>query len=220
MTETQTGMQHDVERITLTGMRDYRYGEIVLATANGIDVYNTTGLNDCGQEAWDALDVEAIKEQHSAVAATLNGPHWWVMDTLVIEVGETLPFNGLEARWVTALPPELAKGIHDFAPYTVFSPKRSGEQIFSRGKPVYELVSPEGDAYIMQGYGQHVDNTLTIDALSTLGDRLKLPGGWSYRTRMLEEDQTLDYDRATIHAVADELRNIYNRTSSGLPFGD
>ena len=42
------------------GLRDVRYGEVLLLSGSdgtySAEVWNTLGLNDCPQEAWDALD--------------------------------------------------------------------------------------------------------------------------------------------------------------------
>jgi hypothetical protein len=47
---------------TITRTRDMRFGEILVVTKKGIEIYNTTGLNDCPPELWNALDVEKIKK--------------------------------------------------------------------------------------------------------------------------------------------------------------
>ena len=40
----------------------------------------------------------------------------------------------------------------------------------------------------MQTYSQVVDPTLSFDDLAGLGDRLRLPDGWSYRARVLDDE--------------------------------
>jgi hypothetical protein len=68
--------------------------------------------------------------------------------------------------------------------------------------------------YLMQAYSQIVDPTLTLGALRTLGSRLKLPAGWSYRTRKLRHDRSLrTAGDATI--VQDELMNTYQLERKG-----
>lgn len=74
------------------------------------------------------------------------------------------------------------------------------------GKPLYELVSPEGHVFLM-----HSSN-VEVKELATLGKRLKLPEGWQYRVRTLDEDFTLRLEGIT-HVVSDDLRNVYNRIS-------
>jgi hypothetical protein len=82
------------------------------------------------------------------------------------------------------------------------------------GSQVYELVSPDGDIYRMQSYSHEVDPTLTIDDLETLGDRLDLPEGWSFQTRILEEDSFLTAD-GIAYLVSDELNNAYQLITDG-----
>ena len=64
----------------------------------------------------------------------------------------------------------------------------------------------------MQAGSQVVDSSLTMASLAKLGDRLKLPLGWKYRVRTLDKDLVFDLGKGTVvHAVSDDLRNIYNR---------
>ena len=59
---------HEMQLITVTDTRDMRYGEIFIIKESGIEVYNTTGLNDCPGELWDALDLEAPRSLHRGEA--------------------------------------------------------------------------------------------------------------------------------------------------------
>jgi hypothetical protein len=74
---------------------------------------------------------------------------------------------------------------------------------------VYELVNPDGLAYVMQAYCVGVDPTLTAGALPTLGERLALPRGWSYRQRILEEELVVDTTATIATVLQDELENTY-----------
>src|SRR4051812_1471456 len=69
-------------------MHEARYGEVLLVRGrlNRIEatVYNTLGLNDCPDDLWRALDAEAIKKAYRARAAILNGPRYFLMDTVII----------------------------------------------------------------------------------------------------------------------------------------
>ncbi len=53
---------------------------------------------------------------------------------------------------------------------------------------MYELLAPDGSTYVMQSYSQIIDPNLSIGQLKSLGDRLNLPQGWSYRSRVLKKD--------------------------------
>ena len=57
---------------------------------------------------------------------------------------------------------------------------------------MHELVDPDGVAYVMQAYCIGVDPTLTEESLAALGERLALPEGWAYRSRVLDEELVVD----------------------------
>jgi len=178
--------------------------------------YNTTGLNDCPAGQWNVLDTEKLKTQYGARAVFKNGPHFWVSDTLTLDLGETLDFGGIKARWIGALPVALMEGKSGGAgvgePYKVFHPEKSGKFSYLKGKEVYELVGPDGTAYVMQAGSDLVDKTLNVQALAKLGEKLKVAPGWKYRVRKLDRDLVFELPKATpVDAVSDELRNIYNR---------
>ena len=80
---------------------------------------------------------------------------------------------------------------------------------FDAGKPVHELVDPGGTAYVMQAYCLGVDPTLTAEALPDLGSRLALPAGWTYRTRILDEELVVDTTATVATVLQDELENTY-----------
>lgn len=71
---------------TLQDVRGHRYGEILVVTStdDGLvaDVYNSYTLNDCPQELWDALDPAAIARSEGALAAVVNGPRYWLVDSI------------------------------------------------------------------------------------------------------------------------------------------
>ena len=55
-----------------------------------------------------------------------------------------------------------------------------------------------------------MDPKLTADDLPKLGARLKLPKGWSFRTRTLEADYALKAD-GVAYVINDSLYNSYQR---------
>jgi haloalkane dehalogenase len=198
-----------------------RYGEVLLVTGrlNHIEasVYNTLGLNDCPDDLWQALDAEAIKKEYRARAVILNGPRYFVMDTIAIaDPGtEIFDFGGLQMRRLATVPLRLKTvlgGLHR-QPYTEQSVRRTTVYVYDRGREVNELVAPDGTAYVMQSYSLAVDPALTEAQLPTLGARLQLPEGWHYRVRRLEEEWSLRVDGEAI-LVQDELENSYQRVGS------
>jgi hypothetical protein len=194
----------------ITNTRNMRFGEILFVKPGGIEVYNTTGVNDCPAKLWDALDLKKIKKQSGALRVEKNGPHYWMMDEQTVSFGEKASFEGLEARWVATLNLAAAeKAAQGSEPYKVFLPKKTQRMVYFKGRPVYELVDPDGNVYVMQAH----EEQFSIDSLPKLGEKLKkLPKGWQYRTRTLTEDLVLDLTpEKAIYAVGDEFHQYYTR---------
>jgi hypothetical protein len=95
-------------------------------------------------------------------------------------------------------------------PYTEKKVERTTVYTYQAGREVYELVSPQGVAYVMQSYSLEVDPALSEAALKTLGGRLRLPPGWRYRVRQLNQDWVLRVE-GYAHVIQDELQNTYQR---------
>ena len=199
----------EMQLITVANTRDMRYGEIFIIKETGIEVYNTTGLNDCPAELWDALDLDAIKEEYGALSVQKNGPHFWMMDWQELEMGEKASFGGLEARWAARAPlSAVQEGASGAAPYKIYTPAKKQKMEYSKGKSIYELVDPDGNAYVLQAR----EEQFPFESLASLGDKLNLPEGWQYRTRVLTEDLTLDLGPdETIYAVGDDFHQYYTR---------
>ncbi|NMH98599.1 hypothetical protein [Pseudonocardia acidicola] len=198
-------------------LRDARYGEIFLIKPEGGRlrgaIYNTTGLNDCPAGKWRSLDPQKIAKEFDVPAVYLNGPRFWTMDRLTAyEFGEVRSFDGLEARLVAdvLLPPGTNLAGRDPGRfYNDVVVERKTEWLFSGGRPVYELVTPDGKTYVLQAYSHIVDDSLTWDSLPTLADRLNLPEGWQYRVRTLDRDLPMRPEAGEAHVLQDELENTY-----------
>ena len=54
---------------------------------------------------------------------------------------------------------------------------------------------------------------MTPESLLTLGERLELPEGWTYRTRVLDEELIVDTTETIATVLQDEFENSYT-----LPF--
>ncbi|MGB2664156.1 MAG: hypothetical protein WAK48_09145 [Candidatus Acidiferrum sp.] len=86
---------------------------------------------------------------------------------------------------------------------------RQNRYVYEKGKNVYELVSPDGHVYVMQSYSQGIDKTLNEDGLQTLAMRLKLPKGWQYRVRKVDDDVIVLNIAGKAHVIQDDLQNSY-----------
>ena len=65
----------------------------------------------------------------------------------------------------------------------------------------------------MQAYCVGVDPSLTEESLPTLGERLAMPDGWSYRTRIPDAELVVDTTSTMTTVVQDELENTYTLPS-------
>jgi hypothetical protein len=195
-------------------MRGVRYGEVLAMflrdTGLEAEVYGTQMLNDCPQELWETLDADAIAKDMGAVFVKLNGPRYWLLDGLGSKVAVVDPvfkdFNGIQMRRIATIPlgADFAAGA-----YVVRSVNRGAVFFWDAGKPVYELVDPDGRAFILQARCVGVDSGMTEESLATLGDRLALPEGWSYRTRVLDAELVVDTSATLATVVQDEFENTY-----------
>jgi len=70
-------------------------------------------------------------------------------------------------------------------------------------------VNPDGLAYVMQAYCLAMDPTTDEASLLTLGDRLRLPNGWTYRVRTLDEELVVDTTHKVATVLQDELEHSY-----------
>lgn len=198
----------------ISDMRGVRYGEVLTVYLRDgelhAEVYGTQMLNDCPQELWETLDATAIAAEMGAAFVKLNGPRHWVLDGLGTKVAVVEPvfhdFNGLMMRRIATV--DLGNSTAPM-PYGERHVNRGAVFFFDAGKPVYELVRPDGVAYVMQAYCIGVDPTLTEESLASLGDRLALPEGWTYRTRILDEELVVDTTATVATVVQDELENTY-----------
>lgn len=170
--------------------------------AGGIGNYfNSIGQTyDVSNEVIDArfraLSAETLKEEHGSDGVFFNGPRRWVANGYIVEAHNgcketvigTIPFRVLGTFQVPSF-----DGFISGPPvaYKVLVSKRTSSMSFNAGEQVYELVTPEGAVYTMFSLSLKIDPNNTIENLPTLGERLTLPEGWTYRVRTLKEDLVL-----------------------------
>ena len=170
--------------------RGLRYAELFAVGSEWIDVYNSTGLSEASPDLWEATDPRVAAAELGVDSVIKNGPQWWVFDGATLRFAvEAVTVAGVGYRWCARLPAFLAKSGNLEPPfYTVVVADKEGELRYSAGRLVYELASPEGEAFVMQG------SSIEPSEWAKLGDQLTLAHGWKVRTRMLEEDLTVPLD--------------------------
>jgi hypothetical protein len=65
----------------------------------------------------------------------------------------------------------------------------------------------------MQAYCVGVDPALTESGLAGLGERLDQPMGWTFQTRILDEELIVDTSETVATVLQDELENTYTLPS-------
>jgi hypothetical protein len=190
-----------------------RYGEVLLVTRGEAgpqaNVYNSFPLNDCPAELWSALDAHAIAAENGAAAALLNGPRYWLMNSIEKEqkgIQMRKTFGGIEM----ILQATVLLSSMEPAPYTANKVTRQTVFVFNAGEEIYELQDPHGHRWVMQTWSQVVDPELTRRDLPGLAGRLKLPDGWSYRTQVLTEELRVDTTSRAAQVTQDDLTNSYS----------
>lgn len=196
-------------------MRGQRYCEILLVSpgSDGLtaEVFNTYPLNDCPTESWNSLDTKAIAKAEGVPIAIANGPRFWLMNAVAkadaSEVFEktfgTLAMNRY-ANVFIGTPADVAKS---YLPHAV---NRRAAFTFNKGETIYTLRSADEKTYVMQSWSQQVDPNLVESGLSALGDRLKLPAGWTFVPVLLSDDFVVETRSEDAQVLQDELRNSYS----------
>jgi hypothetical protein len=195
--------------------RGDRYGLVVLIRRNGLsiqgEIWSTQGVTDWDAHAWESIDEEEIEAETGALRVVTNGPLVWLPNSATdsTQFSKRKTFGGLEMSLLLTLeidPRQRSKPYQERQQEV----QRQATFTFNRGEEVYELTSPRGFVYVMQSMAQTVDAHLTLDALPTIGSRLDLPRGWTYRARTLDADLVLTVSgEATV--IQDDLKNTYQR---------
>jgi hypothetical protein len=208
-------------------LRDYRYAEIELFAKDPlkkvlyVSTYNTTGLNG-GDDSHDSapaaflqkLDPKRVAKRYQALLARIGPPYAWTVDWLADRIGMVRSFDGLNAQWMgntlapsAALSPKPAP-----AAYRTTLSARTAVTGFKKGSVVYLLDDPKGRTWVMVSYTNQGMPDLTVDKLDSLGDLLKLPQGWKFRTATLAKELVLEPKAGFAGVTQDDKGNLYHLT--------
>ena len=201
---------------TLDKMYNARYCEVIMGQGEGdplnLSVYNTFSYSNCPQKDWNKLSLSQLQKQHPSDVIMLNGPRYFMMDRAVItsKMPEDIRKFG---RLTMQLAGKLRLSKSDDLPrkpYTESVVDRNTRWLFSKGRRVYELRSPDQKRYIMQSYSNQIKKQ-TPRSLESLGKALRLPKGWKFRTYILDKDLAVSTNNGKAYVVQDDLRNTYQR---------
>lgn len=198
------GKEYTLTLRPLSDSRDYLYCELIFDYGEkGLDIYSTSMQGEPSLEWWDNIDLEALAKGFGAKTVRRNGPQRWSMDEVSMMLSEPIEVAGVKMAFGGHLPP----GTAEIPAYQVFNPAKYQYLVWKAGRPVYQLVDPEGHVYVLQGYKVQTGD------LAHLGEKLKtLPDDWEFRISELEEDLVMDLTPAEpIPSVPDELDQYWIR---------
>ena len=200
----------------MMNIRGARYCEVIYTESmTKYVVYNTFGLNDCPESLWRRITVEQVKKEANSSFAHLNGPRHWVIDGFKnSSMLNTHPktFGGLAMRKAGVLNISILEGIRaktrSNPHYQQWRVERKTTWVYESGKPVYELIDPEGHIFVMQSYSLQKQSQ-TESSLSSLGKTLTLPSGWRFKTGVLQKQEELPVKDNVAIVVQDNFLNTY-----------
>jgi len=207
--------------VSVSNLRNHRYCEVLYGDRSFLTlvlkVFSTQGLNECPEDVWKSITQKSIADTYKASFVRLNGPRYWMIDGLKAS-GDTVNherevFGGIEMNLRATIKVGLWQQLQLLwgDPFYRTTPvNRNTTWMYKAGSPVYELISPSGEQYVMQSYAQIVNPKLSMADLATLDQQLQLPKGWTYRTRFLTEDLNLVVN-GTAYVLQDNLMNSYQR---------
>jgi hypothetical protein len=212
------------ERRHVSNTRGMPFGGAAVIVGTGRNerahVYTATSCADLVPGSIEKIDMKKLAPTFGTNVKAIipNAGRHWTFDEMGVEVGEVVDFQGVKLCWVGDMSGDEIKA-HFAAPYAVGKILRNTDWIYKKGKKVHLLHDPQGIVWVMQEYTKEVDPTLTIDNLDQVGGKLKkLPQGWTFETKVLAKDLSLDTRRTGLWAsiIRDELGNTYE----GVGFDD
>lgn len=208
------------QSVKMIGVKDKRYCEILTISKNNFNieatVYNSIGCNTCPEISWKNIDQERIKKDFNAKFIIMNGPRFFLMDSIG-QYQKPLPkvnlggIEMIERAKLNISSIELLKGKHNSYEEQIVS--RTTKYVFNKGSQAY-FLKHKADLYIMQSYANIINPNLKEKDLKTLANIIKLPNGWTYETRKLNTPivlKTLKDGEAFL--IQDDLQNSYQKVN-------
>lgn len=208
-----------IHAANLENVRGSRYCEIIYTKLSlTLPVYSTFNLNNCPEAVWKTISTDEIKKETGASKVLLNGPRFFLMDKIVkshLINSQIVTLGGIQVREAGILHLSFKDLVMGFRPYIEHEVKRDTIWVYDAGKPVYELINPAGQVFVMQSYSiQHEPQTEA--SLSNLGEKLKPPIGWTFRAGNLKVQGEVVAVKQQAVVIQDELRNTYQLATYDL----
>jgi len=208
ISSSYAGVLRDFFISNFVDMRGYRYCELLFQFDDRTEVWGTQGLNQCPQTDWNELDLDRIKSSNNATNLIANGPRYFVVNSSIdmdLPDESTRKFGNLEMRKLATV------GMLDIErSFTEISVYRNNIWIFKEDEQIYLLIDTDGSEYIMQSYSLVIDASMEESKLSNLEEKLNLPVGWRYETRVLDSELRVPANGEAI-VLRDNRGNTYQK---------
>jgi hypothetical protein len=220
----------NVQTMHFENLHGTRFGEVFLVGGNGltghldVNVYNTLYLNgynesnkDSAPEALcEAFNSKQVKKEFHVLGTKFNGPKCWMLDWIDIPVGTERDFNGLKARWVASGFFTGGKKSMEMPAYQPHNVTRKSKFGYNKGTTVHLMDDTDGNTWIMKGFEVGLKPAMSFkEAEASLATRVKLPPGWKFYSKVLEQDLVLVPETGIAIIMPDNLFNIYDKTGPG-----
>lgn len=191
--------------------RPIPYNELLLSYRRwfGYDflIYNDVA-NYMPEAQYKALTPQAILDETGADRVIMNGPRFWVLDEIWQKSKGPTRIVANHKWNVPGYGHASIKQIVGRKAYEITPIKRVTTYVYYPNTYLYVLKSPDGREFIMQAASKEVDDDLEIGDLKNLGNRLKLPNGWSFEARTTKE-RFENTSAGSTYIVQDDLLNTY-----------
>jgi hypothetical protein len=220
----------NVQTMHFENLHGTRFGEVFLVGGNGltghldVNVYNTIYLNgynesnkDSAPEALcEAFNPKQVKKEYHVLGTKFNGPKCWMLDWIDVPTGVERDFNGLKARWVASGVFTGGKKSLEMPAYHPNNVARKSKFGYNKGTTVHLIDDADGNTWIMKGFEVGLKPAMSFkEAEASLATQVKLPPGWKFYSKVLEQDLVLVPETGIAIIMPDNLFNIYDKTGPG-----
>lgn len=219
--------------IRFEGLHKVRFAEIFLAGREAktgklvAACYNTSlfpnaiaTTKDTAPQVWaEGLDFDKIKREFGVLGASLNGPKLWMPDWVEVQNGVVREFNGRKFPWCAQLDMgDNTGGVSESTPYIPLTIARDSGIGWNKGTTVLLLDDAEGTTWIMKGFQVGLKPAYSFDEFVAAGQSQfkRLPPGWKFRVKTLEQDLTEKPEGGVATIMPDEFFNLYDKTGPGM----
>ena len=124
----------------------------------------------------------------------------------------------MKASWIAQLNMDKEGGVSETTPYKPTTIARKSGVGWNKGNTVLLLDDAEGNTWIMKGFQVGLKPQYTYDEFVAAGQSQfkKLPPGWKFRVKTLEEDYIEKPEGGLATIMPDEFFNVYDKTGPGM----